>query len=371
MVLNDTTIKMIHFDPLETLKPDLLSQTLIKIRTDLNFDIISATLLENPLTLQFYKDWLSHGYQAEMQYLEKHLKFKEQPRLLNPSLNSAITFAQSYLPQQQALSIKIPARTAFYAQNKDYHFWLKDKLSEAIKTLEQIYPEEIFIPYVDSGPIHERDLAYKAGLGWFGKNTCIIHSQKGSFFFLAEILTSLKINNLNPLHEDLCGKCNLCIESCPTQALEKNKVLNAEKCISFLTIESKKTPPLELREKMNDWFFGCDICQTVCPWNNKKLKSLFINKALITAPQSELSSHEKSELIYFFKDILTSSNKKIQKRFIGTPYLRSGGFGLKRNALIVIANRQITELLSEVESLCSDPKLGELAKWTKDKLINN
>lgn len=370
MVFDDPTIKMIHFNPLDSIKSEELKNHLKSIQTHLNFDILSATKLEQPLTLDFYKKWIAAGLHSEMQYLEQHLKFKEQPQLLNSTLKSAITLAQSYLPAQIPLTLSVPARTAFYAQNMDYHYWLKDKLNHTIKQLSAIYPNEVFLPYVDSGPILERDLAYKGGLGWFGKNTCIINSQKGSFFFLAEILTSLEIDNQNPRHEDLCGKCNLCIESCPTQAIEPNKVLKAEKCISFLTIESKQIPPIEIREKIGDWFFGCDICQSVCPWNHKKLKSLFIEKSHITNPLLMLSETEKQNLTAFLREILTSSNKQIQKKFFGTPYMRSGGFGLKRNALIVIANRKLTELIAEVDTLCSNPRLGELAQWTKTKLVN-
>jgi len=369
MVFNDPTIKMIHFNPLDSIKPDELQNHLKSIQTNLKFDIVSATKLEQPLTLDFYKKWIAAGHHSEMQYLEQHLKFKEQPQLLDSTLKSAITLAQSYLPAVIPLTLNVPARTAFYSQNMDYHYWLKDKLNEVIKQLSALYPHEVFLPYVDSGPVHERDLAYKGGLGWFGKNTCIINSQKGSFFFLAEILTSLVIDNQNPRHEDLCGKCNLCVESCPTQAIEPNKVLKAEKCISFLTIESKQIPSTDLREKIGDWFFGCDICQSVCPWNHKKLKSLLIEKNQITNPLLLLSETEKQNLIHFFREILTSSNKQIQKKFFGTPFMRSGGFGLKRNALIVIANRQLTELKPEVEALSSNERLGELATWAIAKMI--
>lgn len=369
MVSAPHSTKNLFKDPLDLMQDAVLKNQLQHLKLMHGFDLISATGLTKPITIDFYKKWLAEHQHGEMGYLENHLPLKENPTLLHESLRSAITIAFHYTPAIKPLALNIPARTALYAQNEDYHFWLKEKLTQSIQYLTNQYPKEYFFPYVDSGPVLERDLAYQSGLGWFGKNTCIIHSQKGSLFFLAEILTSLTVTEKLPLHEDLCGNCSKCIDVCPTGALSKDKKLNATKCISYLTIESKTVSPKELRSQMGDWFFGCDLCQTVCPWNQKKLNLLDIpDNQKSKEPMVTLTKTQNEDLEIFFRTILQSSNKKIQKIFYGTPMLRSGGFGLKRNAMVVIANRRMLGLRAEVAKHLSDPKLGELAQWTLEQL---
>ena len=255
---------------------------------------------------------------------------------------------------------------AVYAQNKDYHFWLKDKLLKIILELKSHFPNEEFLPFVDSGPVLERNWAFENGMGWFGKNTCLIHPQHGSLFFIAEIFTTLPVSQkaLAPI-PDFCGKCRKCIEICPTGALIEPQVLKADLCISYLTIEAKTTPTLELRTKIGDWFFGCDLCQMTCPWNEKVFRTLNlpVTDSISTDPLLLLDTDKRQELIYFFKQILTSSNKKIAKQFADSPLSRAGGNGLKRNALVVIGNKKLVELKDEVQLLTTHPKLAELADW--------
>lgn len=350
-----------------------LTEILNHLKESLNLDQIQLGPLKTPLTISFYEKWLAKGFHAEMAYLENHLPIKKSPELIHQNLQSIITVTQSYFPAVEPLDNPIPARIATYAQNKDYHFWLKEKLIKICEHLSQIYPDELFFPYVDSGPVLERNWAYQNGLGWFGKNSCLIHPKKGSLFFIAEILTTLKPldlqNEIMPL-PDLCGKCRKCIDICPTQALTEEKVLKADQCISYLTIESKTNPPIELRKKMGDWFFGCDLCQTTCPWNEKVFRSqnLLGTAATQTTLSLSLSHSERADLVAFFKEILQSSNKQIAKKFYGTPLFRSGGNGIKRNALIVISNQNLWELQPEVQLLTKHPKLSELALWCLDQI---
>lgn len=362
-------MKNLFKDPLEFMRDTQLKAHLEIIKKQQSFDLISATPLNKPMTIQFYKNWIANNQHGDMNYLEAHIPFKEDPTKIHESLRSAITIAFQYFPVTKPFAQYVPARAALYSQNEDYHFWLKEKLNLSIDYLKTQYPNEYFTPYVDSGPVLERDLAYRAGLGWFGKNTCIIHSQKGSLFFLAEILTSLEVTEEIPVHEDLCKNCTKCIDICPTGALSDDKKLNANKCISYLTIESKTVAPKDLRTQIGDWFFGCDLCQTVCPWNQKHLNILPVDDFKKSNELLPILSKEKTqELEDFFRTILESSNKKIQKIFWGTPLLRSGGFGLKRNAMVVIANRQMKKLKPEVSKYLKDPKLSELAEWTLDQL---
>lgn len=344
------------------------------IQIKYGLDQVSAARLETPVTIDFYQKWLSHKYYGDMQYLQTHFETKKNPQLIEGRLLTAITVAQSYFPAPVPNTEKYPARIAMYAQNKDYHFWLKEKLDNIVVELKSEFPNEIFLAYTDSGPILERDLAQKSGLGWFGKNTCLIHPKKGSLFFIAEILTSLpptslSVENQEPI-PDFCGTCTKCIDICPTNAIKEPHVLKADECISYLTIEAKSTPPVELRTKIGDWFFGCDLCQTICPWNQKVFRQKKIDHNESTTTTAYLKSDLKSELeqIDFFRSILMSSNKQLQKRFYGTALFRAGGFGLKRNALIVIGNKKIRVLLDDVSTLTNDPKLSELAKWCLDQL---
>jgi epoxyqueuosine reductase len=341
------------------------------LKTKYQFTQVSATDLSVPVTIGFYEKWLKNNYHGQMQYLENHLELKKNPQLIHLDLKSAITFSQTYFPAPAPTSETFPARVALYAQNNDYHFWLKEKLQFVISDLKEKYPKEIFLAYTDSGPILERDLAQKSGLGWFGKNTCLIHPKNGSLFFIAEILTSLPAIDINPnpieIVPDFCGTCTQCIDICPTNAIKEPHVLKADECISYLTIESKTAPPVHLRSKIHDWFFGCDLCQTVCPWNQKvfRQKKITPTKEINTA--SFLPLETNFDQINFFRQILTSSNKQIQKRFFGTALFRAGGFGLKRNALIVIGNKKITDLKNEVKNI-KDPKLTELAHWCINQL---
>lgn len=351
----------------------MLAEIQTELINQLGLDQVSFLPLSQPITISFYNKWLDQNYYGTMNYLKEHADYKSDPRKLNPDYRSVITVTQSYFPAVQPASVSLPARTALYAQNNDYHFWLKEKLNQAILILQAKYPHEIFAPYVDSGPILEKDIAYRAGHGWFGKNSCVIHPQKGSLFFVAEILTSLQLQDQIEIQPkpDMCGTCTRCMDVCPTQAIIEPKVIKADQCISYLTIESKVAPPLELRAQIGDWFFGCDLCQTVCPWNEKifRIKKIQASHLTSTDKMLALNHEEQSEMITFFKMILTSSNKSLQKHFYGTALHRSGGFGLKRNALIVIANRKMNELRNEVHSLTKDPKLAELAQWTIQQLV--
>jgi epoxyqueuosine reductase len=348
----------------------MLAEIQTELINQLGLDQVSFIPLSQPITISFYNKWLDQNYYGTMNYLKEHAELKSDARKINPDYRSVITVTQSYFPAVQPASVPLPARTALYAQNNDYHFWLKEKLNQAIQRLQTKFPNEIFAPYVDSGPILEKDIGYRAGHGWFGKNSCLIHPQKGSLFFVAEILTSLKLENENTIEitpkADMCGTCTRCMDSCPTGAIIEPKVIKADQCISYLTIESKTTPPIELRSQINDWFFGCDICQTVCPWNEKVFRTKKIEASYHTAtqPYLDINPEEQKALIDFFRMILTSSNKSLQKHFHGTALHRSGGFGLKRNAMIVIANRKIKELRDEVLLFKNDPKLAELAEWT-------
>lgn len=332
---------------------------------DLGFSHFGLTPLNKPLSFEIYRQWLHEGLHGDMKYLEEHAPIKEEPQKKWPRAQSALVFAVPYFPHPEKnphFPLK-QARISLYAQGMDYHFWFKERMAKLCAKLQEVLPDEEFLPFTDSSPVLERDLAKRAGLGWVGKNTCLIHPKKGSLFFIGEIYTSLNLQTeVTPL-PDFCGTCNKCIEICPTGALIEPRKMDARKCISYLTIESRQIPPEELRPLIGDWFFGCDLCQTVCPWNQKIFKG-----QLSTEKVQPLSQEDESFLCEDLKYILTASGKKISKDFLGTPLARAGSFGLKKNALIVVANRKLTSLSEEVKALTSHEKLGELAQWALEQL---
>ncbi len=347
-----------------------------KVSTVLNhegFPHHGFTALTTPVSIHLYEAWLANGYQGEMQYLERHLEQKRSPESLLPRAQSAIVVTQNYVPHPApapAWPVADQLWIASYARGRDYHHFLKEGLERVIRSLKAQFPGEEFVCFADSSPVLERDLAARAGLGWIGKNTCLLSRDRGSLFLIGEIYTTLAFETAQLQTRDHCGSCTRCLEICPTGALVNPRELDARKCISYLTIESREVPDVHLREKIGGWFFGCDLCQTVCPWN-QKVYSRERLQALHPEPNSD-----RQALIRDLSWILSSSHRGLEKAFRGTPLLRAGGFGLKRNALIVCANLGIIECLGEVEKLiereneneASNKKLLELARWTRDQL---
>lgn len=323
-----------------------------------------AAALSTPLTWPQYEAWLQAGHHGAMKYLEDHAPYKKDPQAWVPGLQSAFVFAFPYVDHPEGPSPYLSARTAMYAKGRDYHHWMKERMQKVVEQLQTEFPEHHFYMHTDSSPILERDLAAKAGLGWFGKNTCLIHPKKGSLFLLGEILTSLKMETAATPLPDFCGTCTRCLEVCPTGALQKPRTLKADLCISYWTIESREIPPPELREKFGDWFFGCDLCQTVCPWNQK----VFKNHNLQVEPRLALEPQKRTELIQELHELLTASHNQTLRKLKGTAFSRSGAKGLKRNALVVIANQKLIELRPQVESLKDEPYFAELAQWALEKL---
>ena len=333
--------------------------------SDTGFSHFGIAKLARPLTFDFYQTWLNENLYGSMNYLKEHASIKENPQSKWPEARSCLVFAMPYFPhpEPQENPPLEAARMSMYSKGMDYHFWFRGRMQELCNELKGLFPSEEFLAFTDSSPLLERDLAQRAGLGWYGKNTCIIHPKKGSLFFIGEIITSLSFEaNIAPL-PDFCGKCTRCIDICPTEALIAPQKMDASRCISYLTIESRNVPAPDLREKIGDWFFGCDLCQTTCPWNQKVFKN-----QLSTHLIEEISEDHEEKLIKEMRYILESSGKKLSKDFLGTPLARAGSFGLKRNALIVIANRKLTGLEDAIIPLLEHEKLGELAQWTLDQL---
>ncbi len=213
--------------------------------------------------------WLKNAYNGKMSYMENHFDKRLDPTKLVPDSKTVISLSYNYFPstKQAEKTYKI----AKYAYGKDYHFLLKDKLKELMQFIQEQAGQVQGRVFTDSAPVMERAWAKKAGIGWEGKHSLIIQKNKGSFFFLAEMILDLELDYDAPFSTDHCGKCTRCIDACPTEAILPDKMINASKCISYFTIELKDELPANMRGKFQDWMFGCDICQDVCPWNKFSL----------------------------------------------------------------------------------------------------
>jgi len=212
------------------------------------------------------KQWLDAGCQAGMHYMERNLEKRTDPRLLAEGTKTVISLLYNYFPGKE-LNRENGFRLAKYAYGVDYHELIREKLIALCKALLEINNKAVTRAFVDSAPVLEKAWANRAGLGWIGKNGMLITRKQGSFLFLAEILTSLEPEYDKPFAVNYCGNCSKCMDACPTQAISAPGVVDANRCISYLTIENKGEIPESLRGKWDRWIFGCDVCQDVCPWN--------------------------------------------------------------------------------------------------------
>ncbi len=212
------------------------------------------------------EQWLNLGFHGKMHYMENHFEKRVDPRKLVPGAKSVISLMYNYYTDKKPQDPEAP-KISIYAYGEDYHRIIKAKLKELVKTLQKEVGEINGRVFVDSAPVLERDWAMRSGLGWTGKHTLLIRPKAGSYFFLAEIISDLALEPDAP-GEDHCGRCRRCIEACPTDAISpQGYLLDARKCISYLTIELKEEIPKEYKSQLENWIFGCDICQEVCPWN--------------------------------------------------------------------------------------------------------
>lgn len=212
------------------------------------------------------EDWLKRSYNGKMGYMENHFDKRLDPRLLVDNAKSIVTVLLNYFPEPQEIDEK-SLKISKYAYGEDYHFVIKDKLKELFQFIHEEIGEVGGRIFVDSAPVMDKAWAKRSGAGWMGKNTNIIHPKNGSFFFIAELILDLDLVADGPI-KDYCGTCSRCIDDCPTEAIVSPYVVDGSKCISYLTIELKEAIiPESFKGQMDNWMFGCDVCQDVCPWN--------------------------------------------------------------------------------------------------------
>lgn len=265
-----------------------------------------------------FEKWLSNGYQGSMSYLEKNIDKRLNPTILVPGSKSVISLAFNYFPPKKLIDNN-NFIISKYAYGRDYHKVLKKKLKKLFFLMREKIGNIEGRVFVDSAPIHERAWAKLSGLGWVGKNSLLINKNQGSFFFLAEIICDLELEYDEPVL-NRCGNCSRCIDACPTDAITKAQVINAKKCISYLTIENKDNIPEELNDSMNNSIFGCDICQDVCPWN----KNSKPHEEIEFLPKKNLRKLRK-------KDWVELTEETFDRIFEGSAIKRTKYKGLKRN----------------------------------------
>lgn len=266
--------------------------------------------------------WLKKGYHGKMYYMEHHFDIRINPSLLLPGAKSIISLLYNYYPaQKQNIS---SFKVSKYAYGKDYHLVLKDKLNTLYELLKEKIGHFNARACVDSAPVMDKVWAQKSGLGWIGKHSNLILKQKGSFYFIAELICDLDIEPDKEI-KDYCGSCTKCIDACPTNAIVSPYVIDANKCISYLTIELKdELIPTEFKDKMNNWIFGCDICMDVCPWNK------------FAQPHQHKELQPIQEIINFTEnDWKNLSEEQFKVLFKLSPIKRTKFKGLKRNITFV------------------------------------
>ena len=265
-----------------------------------------------------FEDWLKQGYQGTMSYLEKNFDKRLDPTKLVPGAKSIISLTFNYFPTKKKFNDN-SFLISKYAYGKDYHIIIKDKLKELFSQMKKEVGDIEGRVFVDSAPIHERAWAKISGLGWIGKNSLLLNKKMGSYFFLAELICDLDLEYDSTV-SDHCGTCTKCIDACPTDAITQAQVVDANRCISYLTIENKNEIPKELSKSFNNYIFGCDICQDVCPWN--RFSTSHNEKEFL--PNEEFSKMSK-------KDWQELTHETFNKIFKNSAVKRAKFQGLKRN----------------------------------------
>ncbi len=335
-----------------------LTQQIQERAHELGFELVGITPAQESQTIQRYKQWIANGYAGEMGYLQRHLPLKEDPRTLLQEAKSIISLAMNYytVDPSEALT-KEPGRGQIsrYAWGDDYHDVIRERLLHLVEFIKNTGETKLKSRvFVDSGPILEREYAQKAKLGWIGKNTNLINWRTGSWYFLAEVLVSIDLDYDLPPLIGSCGSCTKCIEACPTDAIIEPNLLDSRLCISYLTIELKNSIPKELRPKMGNLIFGCDICQEVCPWNSKAI------------PTAEPAFRPRNgNLAPELLSLIGMTQAEFSKRFKGSPIKRAKRRGFLRNVIVAIGNWKSQAAIPALRNALSDdePLIRRHAAW--------
>jgi epoxyqueuosine reductase len=353
-----------------TLDPTVLTCRIREWAREAGFDAIGIAPVGPSAHAELYRRWVAAGHAGEMGYLarEDAVAKRADPALLVPGARSAVVVAKGYAPPDDDPTPPEPSRGIFarYARNDDYH----DLLTPALIALQERIAREL-VPvrgraYVDTGPVFERELAARAGLGWFGKNTMLIQPRRGSYYFLGLILLDVELEYDEPFVRDHCGSCEACIEHCPTGALLGRDEsgaprMDARRCISYLTIELKGPIPRELRPALGNRIYGCDICQEVCPHNNDRFVQITREEAFW--PRQGVHGEKLIEL-------MGMSQEEFSRRFKNSPVKRTKRRGLLRNVAIALGNWGSPEAVPVLVAALHDaePLIRGHAAWALGRI---
>jgi epoxyqueuosine reductase len=340
--------------------PSALALRAKSLAREKGFDLVGIARADAPPELAFFAEWIARGQAGEMTYLTSQVARRQDLRAAFPWALSLIAVGLQYDTSYQ-YSTEAPRDRGWiarYAWGDDYHDVMKTMLDGLVEALRQEAGSFAARTYVDTGPVVERAYAAAAGLGAWGKNTCLLHPEHGSWFFLGEVVTDLDLPADAP-RPDLCGSCTACLEACPTGALPAPYVLDARRCISYLTIEVKGALPEERRADLGRHVFGCDICQDVCPWNRRRRHrggSAFAPRAGLEAPD--------------LGDLASLDDAAFRERFRGSPLKRARRRGLLRNVAVALGNSGDSSRKPVLETLArdEDPLVREHALWALRRL---
>jgi epoxyqueuosine reductase len=303
----------------------------------------------------FVRDWLADGRAGEMRYLERRAELRLDPRRQFPWARSLVCVGVPYRPPPRpALDWRatLRGRIAAYTVGPDYHRHVRERLDRLAAVLASLFPGTRHLSYVDTGAILEREWARRAGLGWIGKNTLVLHRHAGSYFFLSELVTDLELDAV-PLPADHCGTCRRCVTACPTGALEAGYTMEPRRCISYLTIEHRSAIPAALRPLLENWVFGCDVCQEVCPWNGDARDEAAAAWLLPSLPE-----------------LVTLDEAGFAARYAATAVARAGRRGLVRNAAVALGNTGNPQAVPALTTAMADadPLVRRHAAWALGRI---
>lgn len=305
---------------------NLSNQNVIEKAKELGFDLVGFANADD-LTdeVNRLKEWLALGYHATIEYIERNFEKRFDVSKILPNAKSVISLALNYNTNHNHNNNRGFGKVSRYAWGKDYHLIIWDKLELLEEELKKIEPDFESISYVDTGPVMDKAWAVRSGIGWMGKHSNVISRELGSWFFIATIITNCEFEYDYAI-EDFCGTCTACIDACPTNAIVNEYVVDSNRCISFLTIENKNEIPNKFSDKFDNWLFGCDICQDVCPWNKKF--STITGVKEFEPVNSEINLQEAVKM----------SPKDFKTRFEVSPIKRTKLQGLQRNAEFLLKN---------------------------------
>ncbi|HSR70456.1 MAG TPA: tRNA epoxyqueuosine(34) reductase QueG [Acidobacteriota bacterium] len=305
------------------------------------------------------REWLRRGYQGQMGYMQRNTEKRLDPSLILPGARSVLSLGLNYrhdypLPYDQPGQAVISR----YASGDDYHEVLWDLLPRLLEAIQRLEPAARGRYYVDTGPVMDKHWAVRSGLGWLGKHTNVLSRQAGSWFFLGEIILNLELDYDQP-PVDHCGSCRACLEACPTDAIVEEYLVDARRCISYLTIELREDIPQELRPRMGNLVFGCDICQDVCPWNSKAP----LSGVEAFAPRPENRAPD-------LKQLSRLTPEEFSRRFRRSPVKRAKWRGFMRNVAVAMGNSGDASMLEDLDRLacCGDPMVERHARWAIARL---